>query len=110
MAVVFVVRRLSLLATVLVLSSVAMPQTTPAATEETAPHGKVLFKRDQDSPAVEKTTKSPAEHPIVAVTDAERAALTFTAYDLDVHLAPTQSHLAVHAGFTVRNSGKEPLA
>ena len=36
--------------------------------------------------------------------------LLFTAYDLDVHLAPAQSHLAVHAGFTVKNSGKEPLA
>ena len=44
------------------------------------------------------------------VTDAERSSLTFTAYDLDVHLTPAQSQLAVHAGFTVRNSGKEPLA
>jgi hypothetical protein len=93
-----------------------MGQTTPppgpglAAPNQTEPQGKVLFQRDQDSPAVEKTTKSPAKQPVVAVTDAERAALSFTAYDLDVHLAPTQSHLAVHAGFTVKNSSKEPLA
>jgi hypothetical protein len=110
MAVVFVVRRLPLFATLLVLSSVAIGQATPPAPDQTTPHGKVLFNRDQDSPVVDKTAKAPAEHALVAVTDAERAALTFTAYDLDVHLAPAQSHLAVHAGFTVRNSGKEPLA
>ena len=58
---------------------------------------------------VEKA-KTPVKQPTVAVTDVERASLTFVAYDLDVHLAPAQSHLAVHAGFTVKNSGKEPLA
>jgi Peptidase family M1 domain len=109
MAVVFAVRRLSLLAMVLVVSSVVMGQTTPPVPDQTAPHGKVLFNRDQDSPAVEKAAKAPAKQPAVAVTDAERASLTFTAYDLDVHLTPTQSHLAVHAGFTVKNSRKEPL-
>ena len=109
MAVLFVWSRLSLLATILVLSVVATGQaTSPPATDETAPHGKVLFNRDQDSPA-EKATKVPAKQPVVVVTDAERSSLTFTAYDLDVHLAPAQSHLAVHAGFTMKNSGKEPL-
>ena len=106
----FYVRRLSLLAMVLVLSSVAIGQATPPpTTDQTAPHGKVLFSRDQDSPAVEKAAKPPAKQPSSAVSDAERSSLTFTAYDLDVHLTPAQSHLAVHAGFTVRNSGKEPL-
>jgi Peptidase family M1 domain len=111
MAVVFAVRRLSLLAMVLVVSSAGVGQTAPPqAPDQAAPHGKVLFNRDQDSPPAEKATKAPAKQPAVAVTDAERASLTFTAYDLDVHLAPAQSHLAVHAGFTVKNSGKEPLA
>jgi Peptidase family M1 domain len=110
MAVLFVSRRLSLLATILVLSSVAIGQETPAPTPDaTAAHGKVLFNRDQDSPAVEKAAKPSAEQRVVAVTDAERASLTFTTYDLDVHLTPAQSKLAVHAGFTVKNSGKEPL-
>jgi hypothetical protein len=95
---------------VLVVSSVAMGQANPPADpEQAAPHGKVLFNRDQESPAVEKTPKAPEKQSVVAVTDAERASLLFTAYDLDVHLAPAQSHLAVHAGFTVKNSGKEPL-
>ena len=70
---------------------------------------KVLFSRDQDSPAAEKAAKAPEAQPAVAVTDAERASLTFTAYDLDVHLTPAQSQLAVHAGFTVKNSGTAPL-
>ena len=109
MSVVLLVRRLSLLATLFGLSSVAIAQATPPATDQTTPHGKILFNRDQDSPVVEKTAKAPAEHAVVAVTDAERASLTFTAYDLDVHLAPAQAHLAIHGGFTVKDSGKEPL-
>ncbi len=110
MAVVSVVRRFSLLAMVLVVSSAVAGQTpTPPVPDQTAPHGKVLFNRDQDSPPVEKAAKAPAKQPAVAVTDAERASLTFTTYDLDVHLAPAQSQLAVHAGFTVKNSGKELL-
>jgi hypothetical protein len=114
MAVVFVRRCLFVLATILVLNSVAIGQTTSPPTsppaDEAQPHGKVLFNRDQDSPQTEKTEKAPVTQLVVAVTDAERASLTFTAYDLDVHLAPAQSHLAVHGGFTVTNSGKEPLA
>ena len=100
---------LALSATILPLSSIAIAQAAPAsAPEQTTPQGKVLFNRDQDSPA-EKAPKVVAKQPAVAVTDAERSSLTFAAYDLDVHLAPAQSHLAVHAGFTVKNSGKEPL-
>src|ERR1700716_1459729 len=104
MAVASVARRLSLLAMVLVVSSAARAQATPPPDpDQAAPHGKVLFNRDQDSPAVEKSAKAPAKQSVVDVTDAERASLTFTSYDLDVHLAPAQSKLAVHATFTVRN-------
>ena len=109
MAAVFAVRRLFVLAMILALSSVAMGQATPPAPEDTSPHGKILFNRDQDSPQVDKTAKTPAKQAVVDVTDAERSSLIFTAYDLDVHLAPAQSQLAVHAGFTVKNSGKAPL-
>jgi hypothetical protein len=45
----------------------------------------------------------------VEVTDAERDALTFTGYDLDVHLVPARARIAVHAGLSVRNDGKAPL-
>ena len=43
-------------------------------------------------------------------TDAERQAVTFTAFDLDVHLRPAEHHIAVRARLTVRNDGKSPLA
>lgn len=45
----------------------------------------------------------------VEVTDAERVALTFTGYELDVHLTPARAGIAVHAGLMVRNDGKAPL-
>jgi len=111
MAVAFVRRRLLALAAIMVLSSIAMGQVAPApTTDENVPHGKVLFNRNQDSPTVEKTAKVPADQPAVAVTDAERASLTFTSYDLDVHLTPSRSLLAVHVGLTVKNSGETPLS
>jgi hypothetical protein len=49
------------------------------------------------------------EEDALAVTDAERDALTFTAYDLDVHLTPADAGISVRAGLTVRNDGAVPL-
>ena len=43
-------------------------------------------------------------------TDVERDAVTFTAYNLDIHLMPKEQSLAVHARVTVRNDGQQPLA
>jgi hypothetical protein len=95
----------------LFVSLTLVAQTTPPPTPDaTVPQGKVLFNRNQDSPAVENKGKPPGEQKVVDVTDVERASLTFTAYDLDVHLTPAQSHLEVHAGFTVNNSSKAPLS
>ena len=108
MAVFVVPRRLSILTMVLALSLAGKGQTPQPTTDQSAPQGKVLFNRSDDSEA-QKAAKSTVEQRAVNVSDAERAALTFTAYDLDVHLTPAQSQLAVHAEFTVRNSGKEPL-
>jgi hypothetical protein len=101
-----------LLATSVLVSSIALAQVeppTPPTTEQAEPHGQVLFNRNQDSPEVEKKAKTAAEQSNVEVSDAERGSLTFTAYDLDVHLIPSESRLAVHAGFTVKNSGNEAL-
>jgi hypothetical protein len=44
------------------------------------------------------------------VTDAERRAVTITAWDLDVHLAPHQQSLEAHARVTLRNDSAAPLA
>ncbi len=87
----------------------------PAYQSTPAPHGTILFKRDQDAPAptdnhAEKTAPARTQEPIPNITDAERTALTFTAYDLDVHLTPAKSSLAVRAKFIVRNTGGAPLA
>ncbi len=87
----------------------APPSQAPSTENAPTPHGTVLFKRDQDSPPVQKTVQTPAQQTVVDVTDKERTSLTFTTYDLDVHLTPAKSQLAVHAAFTVRNSGQAPL-
>jgi hypothetical protein len=102
--------RLYLLATVFVVCSGAVAQQAPPATNETAPHGTVLFNRDQDTSPDEKKPAAPASQSIETVTDAERSSLVFSAYDLDVHLAPATSQMAVHAKVTVRNSATVPLA
>jgi len=43
------------------------------------------------------------------IGDAERSALTFTRYDLDVHLRPDTAAISVLARVTVRNDGDTPL-
>jgi hypothetical protein len=81
------------------------------------PKGKVLFSRDQDAPASETTQPDAAplngsaagQVDALGVTDAERDALTFTAYDLDVHLTPASAGIAVRVGLRVRNDGATPL-
>jgi hypothetical protein len=95
MSSIFVLRGVVLLATAFVLSGAAFSQTTPQTDGAAAPHGTVLFNRDQDSAtdakkpdAVAQQSAAAAQPPIAPVTDAERESLVFTAYDLDVHLAP----------------------
>jgi hypothetical protein len=99
-----------LLVTGFALIAVATAQEPQSPPDESPPHGTVLFDKDQNAAAVTKKPDAVAAQPVVAVTDAERASLVFTAYDLDVHLVQAQSQIAVHARFTVRNSGTAPLA
>ena len=42
-------------------------------------------------------------------TDAERRAVAYTSFDLDVHLRPAQHYLAVRALLGIRNAGSVPL-
>jgi hypothetical protein len=93
---------------VFVASSIASAQDVPQ-TDSTPPQGKVLFNRDQASPNEEHAAKTPAASAVVEVSDTERASLTFTSYDLDVHLIPASSQLTGHADFTVKNTGASPL-
>jgi len=85
-------------------------QETPPASEPATPPGKVLFSRDQNSPEVENKAKAPVAETPVEVSAVELTSLTFTSYDLDVHLTPAESKLAVHARFGVKNTGKAPLS
>jgi hypothetical protein len=91
------------------LNSVAVAQVEQPTTDGSTAHGTVLFDSDQRSVSAEKKENTPTAQSAVTATDAERASLTFAAYDLDVHLAPAKAQLAVHARFTVRNSGTQPL-
>ena len=92
---------------------VAQTPPTPADQPDApiAPAGKVLFSRDATTPSDTQPTPPtpPAQPDTLAVTDAERSALTFTAYDLDAHLTPSSAGISVRAVLAVRNDGPTPL-
>ncbi len=54
-------------------------------------------------------TQVGAAQKAAAFSDAERDAVTFVRYDLDVHLKPEESRLSVVARLQVRNDGAAPL-
>ncbi len=93
----------------------AQPAQQPSS-QPTPTKGKVIFSRSIDENGQETTETGPDAAPKIATakapiaTDADREAVTFTAYDLDVHLRPTEHGIAVRAMLTVRNDGKTPLA
>ena len=89
------------------------PQQPPATAPDQQPRGRVIFSRSTDEngqttseagPAAPQTAKVPIAE------DAERQAVTFTAFDMDVHLRPSDQTIAVRALVTVRNDSKSPLA
>jgi hypothetical protein len=98
-------------------------QTTPAA-GSTAPQqappqpgGKVIFSRsiDENGQTTNQAGPSSASHPTAqpakepSAEDAERDAITFTDFDMDVHLRSQDQHIAVRALVTLRNDSKAPL-
>ena len=97
----------------------AAAQTTPAPPTQPAPapqpSGKVIFSRSTDENGQTTTQADPtAVQPKLAgaptAEDAERQAVTFTSLDLDVHLRPSDHHIAVRALVTVRNDSAKSLA
>jgi hypothetical protein len=90
----------------------------PAATKpETAPQGsskgQVIFSRSTDENGETTTQTGPAKPQTVAAPtaqDPERQAVTFTGFDLDVHLRVEVHQIAVRGLLTVRNDGKAPLS
>ena len=96
------------------------PAPQPAAPDAAQPHGEVLFQSHgeppaslQDAaPAQANSAVSPdkSQQPTgPALTDKERAAILFTAYDLDARLTPASSRLSLRARLTLRNIGSAPL-
>ncbi|MFZ2024230.1 MAG: hypothetical protein ACLPZY_15685 [Terracidiphilus sp.] len=89
-------------------------QTPDQSTEH---HGQVIFSRSADENGQSSTTVGPAAtnpggKPVNApvATDDERQSVTFTAFDLDVHLHLDEHQIAVRALVTVRNDGATLLA
>ncbi|MBS1822615.1 MAG: hypothetical protein JST61_11680 [Acidobacteria bacterium] len=86
-------------------------QAPSAAESSPQPHGQVLFHRNEETEpraSAQKPTRTP-ETVVASITEAERTSLLFTAWDLDLHIAPATSHLAARARITVRNTSSEPL-
>jgi hypothetical protein len=84
----------------------------------TQPSGKVIFERsiDANGDANGQPTPGPAANePAIKLADApsaedaDRQAITFTDFDLDVRLHTAGQQIAVRGRVTVRNTGKLPL-
>jgi hypothetical protein len=87
----------------------AAPQPTPQQDAQPAsPAAKVLFSRDLNSQPDSPATPAPTQ-PADSPTDAERTALTITAYDLDLHLTPASAGLSARARLTLRNDSPATL-
>jgi hypothetical protein len=94
--------------TAVLLASYSQAQQTSPPPEEPAEHpGKVILSRSTDeSGTPAKPPTAPAGAP---ATDGERQAITFLAYDLDVHLQPREHAMAVRARIQLRNDSGTPL-
>jgi hypothetical protein len=99
-------------------STPATPQNQPQQDEPH--HGQVIFSRSTDENGQTTTTVGPGATQTAApsgqsveaptASDAEREAVTFTEFNMDVHLRTAEHEIAVRALITVRNDGKSPLA
>ena len=72
------------------------------------PSAKVILSRSIDDPAAPPAPAVKASG--AAASDAERTAVTFLAYDLDIHLQPRENVMAVRARVQLRNDGSTPLS
>jgi len=90
----------------------------PSAAQSAQPGGKVILSRSidengithdgQTGAAAAATGAQMAATP--SVEDADREAVVFTDFDMDVRLRLTAQQIAVRALVAVRNNGKTPLA
>jgi hypothetical protein len=109
----------SLLALPALASSGAQsPPPAPPASQTGADGGaKIIFSRtiDEDGNVTTRTGPGLAQRPSPAVsgpaaTDSERLAISFRDLELEVHLDPSEHHIAVRARMVVANDGASALA
>jgi hypothetical protein len=76
------------------------------------PNAKVIFSRSDDDVDPEKPEAAAPQDktPVAKVTDQDRDAVTYTSYDLEVHLTPQQHTISVRARLSLRNDGEQPLS
>jgi hypothetical protein len=103
-------------AAILIAALPCAAQTAPIPANQPS-KGQVIFSRstDENGQTTTKTGQMAAQPAIQSVAapsaeDAERQAVTFTAFDLDVRLRPADQQIAVRAQVTLRNDGKTPLS
>jgi hypothetical protein len=92
---------------------------TPAvqAPEPATAHGTVLYQShgdvpatpDQQRPQPAGAEKQAPENAAPQLTDADRAAIRITRYDLDIRVVPATSRLTGRARLTLRNASENPL-
>jgi hypothetical protein len=98
-------------------TTAAPQQTSPPKSQNlpaSSPKSQVIFSRSTDENGQTTTEAGPGNSPRIVsapiASDAERQAVSFTSFDMDVHLRPEAHQIAVRALLTVRNDGKAPLA
>lgn len=77
-----------------------------------SPYGQTIFFRSANSPdrpPTKATATYSKTHATPLATDAERTALTYSSYDFEVHLEPSQHSLDVRAHIVAQNSSDRPL-
>ncbi len=94
-----------------------MQQPAPPKAQNGQPKGQVIFSRSTEDDGQTKTEGSPeAAKPAIKMADgpsaedADREAVTYTDFDMDVRLYTAVQQIAVRALLMVRNDGKTPLA
>lgn len=86
----------------------AAPSTLPA--EPTSSPSSPVPAPQFAAPTASIAPLGPGDSDPLHITDTERTALTFTVYNLDLHLNPLAAGLSAHALLTVRNDSAEPLS
>ncbi|MDR5726334.1 MAG: M1 family aminopeptidase [Terriglobia bacterium] len=101
-------------------SALGQQAVPPTHNKPSSSGGQVIFSRGEDSPnSAENATGNPyTQQPVSSpnapqsaalVSDAERTALTYSSYNFEVHLEPTQLSIAVQARLKANNSSDKSL-